>query len=206
VGQGEYEPWFNILKGKTHQLHYGYYATRWAAPKEMEQTWSESRKKEENFFNSKDPWCHVDKNRVGIEKLTEALSVRLSQMIEEMFDPRHPLANTSLPTLKKDLFDKMKKVQSELGDLPQSFADNPQRNLLSLCSSFVQEIDKYTNGQPIHPPNQPTFLRDALRHYRGLEKEIKRTRPQFNVVPDDSQDSFSSDGESADGTPFMSQH
>ena len=87
MGDGEYESWLNILRGKSHQLHHGYYATRLASPKEMEQTYSESRQKERNFFQGKSPWCHVDKNRVGIEKLTEALSVRLSQMIEEMFDP-----------------------------------------------------------------------------------------------------------------------
>src|ERR1700738_5201770 len=76
----------------------------------------------------------------------------------------------------------MRSVRSDLADLPTSFADDPQPHLLSLCGSFVQEITKYTNGQPAHPPNQPTFLREALRHYRALEKEIKRTRPQFEVT------------------------
>ena len=84
VGEGEYETWLKILNGKSHQLHHGYYTTRLPSPKEMNQTWEEARNKERNFFMSKQPWCHVDKNRVGIGKLTEALSVRLSQMIEEM--------------------------------------------------------------------------------------------------------------------------
>ena len=90
---------------------------------------------------------------------------------------------SSLPTLKKDLSDKMRKVQSDLNGLPKSFADNPQAHLLTLCNAFVQEIGSYTNGKPTYPPNQRTFLRDALRHYRVLEKEIKRTRPQFEVAP-----------------------
>lgn len=87
VMEGEYETWLNILNGKSHQLHHGYYATRLPSPKEMNQTGEEARKKEVNFFQSRQPWCNVDKNRVGIGKLTEALSVRLSQMIEEMFRP-----------------------------------------------------------------------------------------------------------------------
>jgi hypothetical protein len=83
--------------------------------------------------------------------------------------------------LKKDLSEQMRKVQSELDDLPTSFADNPQAHLLSLCAAFVGEIDSYTNGKPTYPPSQPTFIREAMQHYRILEKEIKRTRPEFKV-------------------------
>ena len=94
VGEGEYETWMDILNGKSHQLHHGYYATRLASPKEINQTWQESRTKENNFFQSKAPWCHVDKNRVGSKKLTEALSSKLSQMIPGMYRPRQCLADT----------------------------------------------------------------------------------------------------------------
>ena len=87
VGDGEYETWLKILNGKSHQLNLGYYVTRLPSPKEMNQTWEQARNRERNFFQSRDPWCHVEKNRKGSEKLTEALSVKLSQMIEETLDP-----------------------------------------------------------------------------------------------------------------------
>ena len=54
----------------------------------MSLTWERAREKERNFFQSKDPWCHLEKNRKGTERLTEALSVKLSQMIGDTFAPR----------------------------------------------------------------------------------------------------------------------
>ena len=87
MGEGEYETWLKIINGKSHQLNLGYYMSRLPSPKEMTLSWEAARQKERNFFQSKDPWCHVDKNRKGTEKLTEALSVKLSQMIGETFVP-----------------------------------------------------------------------------------------------------------------------
>lgn len=77
----------------------------------------------------------------------------------------------------------MRRFQSELANLPKSFADNPQAHLLSLCTAFIQDVDTYTNGKPAYPPTQPTFLRDCLEYYRDLEKDIKYTRPQFEIMP-----------------------
>ena len=85
--------------------------------------------------------------------------------------------------MKGDLADKMRKVRSDLEDLPQSFLNNPQAHLLSLCTMFSQAIDNYTNGKPSYPPSRRTFLQDNLGYYRALEKSIKRTRPQFEVAP-----------------------
>jgi hypothetical protein len=74
------------MNNKSHVLYHGYYMTRLPGTKEMSQTWKESRTIEQNFFNGRQPWCtQVDKNRLGTAKLTEALSTRLSQMIEETF-------------------------------------------------------------------------------------------------------------------------
>jgi hypothetical protein len=93
VGEGEYGTWLKILNGKSHQLHHGYYATRFPSPKEMNQPWEKSREKEHNFFQSKAPWCYVDKSRAGTVTLTEALSMRLSEMIEETFHHSYFRAN-----------------------------------------------------------------------------------------------------------------
>jgi hypothetical protein len=88
-----------------------------------------------------------------------------------------------LPTLKKDLSDKLRKVHLELDALPKSFEDNPQAHLLSLCGTFIQEIDDYTNGKPNHNPDQSTFLQDALMHYRIFRQQVNHTRPHFVVPP-----------------------
>jgi len=69
-------------------LHHGYFMTRLPANlKEMQQTWEASREMERNFFTSRYPWNKLDKSRLGTAKLTEALSTRLSIMIEEMYLP-----------------------------------------------------------------------------------------------------------------------
>lgn len=89
--------------------------------------------------------------------------------------------NYRLPTLKRDLSEKRRKVRSDLEGLPKSFVDNPQAHLLSLCNTFSRAIDSYTNGKPNYPPSRPTFLQDNLTNYRALKREIERTRPQFEV-------------------------
>lgn len=172
----------DILTGKSHQLHHGYYATRLASPKEMNQLWEETRKKESNFFQGKAPWNAVDKRRVGIRNLTEALSLRLSQMIEEMYNHDRIKLIRSLPNLKKTLSDLGMNVQRDLTDLPKSFEDNPQAHLLDLCNRFLQDISSYMNGKPTSSASQPSFLKDSIQHYRLLERAIKSTRPQFEVV------------------------
>ena len=77
----------------------------------------------------------------------------------------------------------MRQVFQDLNGLPKSFTDDPQANLLSLCSAFTQEVDSYTNGNPKERPNQATFLRDALPHYRILKDLVSDTRPQFAITP-----------------------
>jgi|SRR5579859_6630774 len=86
VQEGEHDPWIDVLTGKSHPLLLGYYATRLPSQKEIEQIWETSRRKERNFFQSKEPWNKVpNKERLGTDKLIGALSARLSQMIQNMF-------------------------------------------------------------------------------------------------------------------------
>lgn len=85
--EGEYDPWVKILNNQSHVLRRGYYMTRLPGPtpKEMAQTWEESREIERRFFK-KQPWSQQpDKSRFGIDKLKEALSSGLAKMIEEKF-------------------------------------------------------------------------------------------------------------------------
>lgn len=187
VQEGEHENWLSIMNGRSRMLHHGYFMTRLPANlKEMQQTWEASRDMERNFFNSRQPWNKLDKSRLSTAKLTEALSTRLSIMIEEMYTHFVIVNLTSrLPGLKKDLSDKMREVYQDLNGLPKSLADDPQANLLSLCSAFTQEVDSYTNGKPKEKPDQRTFLRDALPHYRTLKDLVSDTRPQFSVAPAD---------------------
>jgi hypothetical protein len=90
TNDGEYEIWLKILKNKSHCLHHGYYMTRLpVGPEEMKQGWKEARQMEHNFFQGRKPWNQNPeiKSRLGTPKLAEALSKRLSTMIEETLVP-----------------------------------------------------------------------------------------------------------------------
>lgn len=86
---GEHHNWFKILSNQSHKLQLGYYATRLPSSQEMDQTWEQARQAEASFFLSTEPWNSKsnasDRSRLGTNKLTEALSMRLSEMITETF-------------------------------------------------------------------------------------------------------------------------
>jgi len=75
----------------------------------------------------------------------------------------------------------MKKINEKLDRLPESFANNPQPHLLSLCSAFITAVDAYTSGNPNSEPDQIIFLRDAVPIYSALEEEVRDTRPAFTI-------------------------
>jgi hypothetical protein len=79
VQQGDHEYWLEILK------HGGgrYFITRLHAPdtKSRAQSWEDDRKDEEKSLTNQ-PWCQVQKQQRGTGNLTEALSMRLADMIK----------------------------------------------------------------------------------------------------------------------------
>lgn len=102
VQEGEHEHWLKIINNKSHILHHGYYMTRLPAnPTETLQN-ADARPKEARYFAGHQHWKTADRNRLGIPKLTDALSTRLSIMIEETFPPLYPhKANLQAPRVEK---------------------------------------------------------------------------------------------------------
>jgi hypothetical protein len=86
-----------------------------------------------------------------------------------------------LPGLKEEVLNKLKKIDQDLAELPDSLAQNPQADLSKLCIKFVKEVESYASGKPNDDPKQRTFLRDCLSHYRSLKDRILSTRPHFGV-------------------------
>ena len=85
VPKGDHDAWLDIINNKSHLLKHGYYVTRQPSSNEITEgvSWEASRERERNFFTIQSPWCDSDRNRLGTEALTEALSIRLSHMIQE---------------------------------------------------------------------------------------------------------------------------
>ena len=88
---------------------------------------------------------------------------------------------TRIPSLRKRTLEKRRTIEIALSNLPKSFQDNPQAELLALFDVFLKEIDQYTSGKPIY---ERSFLQDVFRYYHQLKEEINRTRPVFQIVPD----------------------
>jgi Dynamin central region len=154
----------------------------------MGQSWEQTRIKEEKFFKSHEVWHKVDKLRCGTQNLASAASILLTQMIEEtLVSSRMQLNNTSLPTLKKSITESLRGLQEQLDALPRAFDANPQAHLLSLCNAFLQDIDNYTSGKQQYDPGQRAFLQDAAIHYRSLQTEVRKTKPEFLIPPSQSR-------------------
>jgi hypothetical protein len=76
-----------ILKGVKHPLKLGYFATKLLSPTDLEKNLSfvDARAQEKTYFETMTPWNgkEVEKNRLGVGKLTEFLSKKLSEHIGE---------------------------------------------------------------------------------------------------------------------------
>lgn len=81
----EHEPWIKILRNLEHKIRYGYYMTRQLTTDQVKNgmTWEEGRTQEREFFEHKKPWCEERKERLGTERLVNALSGILQTMISE---------------------------------------------------------------------------------------------------------------------------
>ena len=85
VPTGEHDVCVDIFNNKSHALKHGYYIARQPSAKETNQdmSWEDSQDIERAFFQSQSPWCNLDMNRLGTQALAEALSTKLSHMIQD---------------------------------------------------------------------------------------------------------------------------
>src|SRR5579859_2434887 len=83
VQQDEYEPWLRIMSGKSHVLRRGYYMTRLLPLTPKDEAENKTMAGKQKGFFSRSPWKELNKsNRLGTDKLTEALSLALEEMIK----------------------------------------------------------------------------------------------------------------------------
>lgn len=86
--QGEEAAWLEVLQGRRHRLHHGYFVTKQPAAVELSEQLDhdEAREREREFFAGKSPWKTAGsavKARMGVPNLTRELSKLLSQLIEK---------------------------------------------------------------------------------------------------------------------------
>jgi len=59
--------------------------------------------------------------------------------------------------------------------------ESPQSQLLSLFQSFFKDVEDYTSGFPTYSPEKVTFSQDVKLFQSQLQRDIKRTEPNFIV-------------------------
>jgi hypothetical protein len=82
VQEGDHQYWFDILENKSHYLLLGYFAIVLPGPSARPTDCSPKniRDAAKRVFGKK-LWSQLDKSRLGLDKLMEDLSLRLSKMI-----------------------------------------------------------------------------------------------------------------------------
>ncbi|KAJ7605171.1 P-loop containing nucleoside triphosphate hydrolase protein [Roridomyces roridus] len=159
--------WLDVLEGRRHSLHHGYYCTRQPDDEERTDqiTTAEARSVEAAFFQQTAPWADcTEQQRLGTPNLVSTLSRCLVQMIGETLPRIVQTANTHLEECRK-----------ALSAVPEPPKDDPATHLLTLITTFCAEIRQAVQGSA-----ESTEL--IHRHngvYRAFKGAIAQSAPGF---------------------------
>lgn len=85
VDEGAEQNIVDLIKGKSHKLSLGWQIVRNPGQKELLALSSDRHVEERSFFNSRNPWARLEKNKVGIEALQNRLREILSEIVQREF-------------------------------------------------------------------------------------------------------------------------
>ncbi|RIA95861.1 P-loop containing nucleoside triphosphate hydrolase protein [Glomus cerebriforme] len=140
IEEGTHHIWVKIMRGDAHNLALGYYVVRNPKPIELKDriTFDEARRNEKKFFEEEEPWrsFHL-RERLGVDHLQKKLSDLLIHAIKR-----------NLPSIKKEIEDKLEKIQYELDQIPEQLGENPRIELFRMtkkCANSIREenTEKY---------------------------------------------------------------
>ncbi|KAJ7871922.1 P-loop containing nucleoside triphosphate hydrolase protein [Mycena leptocephala] len=159
--------WLDVIEGRRHKLHHGYYCTR--QPDEAERikgiTVLEARKTERDFFARAPGWStSTEKDRFGTDKLISTLSSLLIEIIGE-----------KLPTILQTASIHLEQCRSALAHLPEPSTEDPATLLLTLITEFCAEIRYIVRGS-LEPS---TLIQSNNAAFGDFKAAIRRTAPRF---------------------------
>ena len=79
--------------------------------------------------------------------------------------------------MRREIEAKLSEVQNGLDILPESFSENPQGKLLTLCTEFDSCIRECTTGSEPYS----SFFEALYKEFETLSNEITATRPNFEI-------------------------
>ncbi|RPA93734.1 P-loop containing nucleoside triphosphate hydrolase protein [Choiromyces venosus 120613-1] len=167
---GEEGSILRILQNEVENLRHGWFAVKNRSAKDIKNGVSveERHANEEKFFKT-DPWCELERNRVGIKPLKAFLGKLLYEHIREEF-----------PTLVEEITAKLLESNAELAEFgPARQTPAEQRVYLTkLVNQYETAVDRALAGtyEPSSSSNDPLKLRMHIfnaneRFAKGLKEE-----------------------------------
>ncbi|KAJ7615866.1 P-loop containing nucleoside triphosphate hydrolase protein [Roridomyces roridus] len=159
--------WRDVLEGRKHPLHHGYYCTRHPDDEERANqiTPAKARSVEATFFRQTAPWAHcTEQQRLGTPNLVSTLSRCLVQRI-----------SATLPDIVQKADDHLEACRKALSALPEPPTDDPAAHLFELINTFCAELRQAVQGS-----EENTDL--IHRHnslYGAFKGAIARSAPGF---------------------------
>ncbi|KAJ6614595.1 P-loop containing nucleoside triphosphate hydrolase protein [Mycena sp. CBHHK59/15] len=159
--------WLDVIEGRRHTLHHGYYCTR--QPDDAERsnavTPTQARRAEAVFFAETAPWSTSShKGRFGTDNLVSTLSTLLVQII-----------NDRLPFIRQMANDRMEACRRELASLPEKIVGEPATHMLNLITAFCAEIRQYVDGQS----ERSSLIHERNAAFAAFRLAIRKTAPHF---------------------------
>ncbi|KAJ7108734.1 P-loop containing nucleoside triphosphate hydrolase protein [Mycena epipterygia] len=159
--------WLDVIEGRKHALHHGYYCTRQPDDDERNNkiTPAQARRAEVAFFAKTAPWStSTHKDRFGTDNLVSTLSTLLVQII-----------NDRLPFIRQMASERMEACRRELQSIPDKIVGEPATHMLNLITAFCTEIRQYVDGQS----DMSVLIHERNAAFAEFKLAINKTQPQF---------------------------
>ncbi|KZS86992.1 P-loop containing nucleoside triphosphate hydrolase protein [Sistotremastrum niveocremeum HHB9708] len=159
--------WVDIIEGRKHPLHHGYYCTRQPDDSERARKISpeEARRVETEFFQKTEPWNTCSEpSRFGTKNLVDKLSNLLTHITDQ-----------ALPALRQKVDESLTASTAQLRKLPPPLTMDPSSELLSMITGFSSDAQSHVNGTDAHV----ALVQENRSVYRKFKIAIRKTAPEF---------------------------
>lgn len=166
---GDEATWVSLIRNEKEHLENNWYCVRQPGPADLKEgiTWTEARRREDNFFSTKQPWNELEaiyQKYLRTGNLVERLSSILSDLISKR-----------LPEIQDELERSTLATRLALQTLPNEPSKDPQNEISNLLHSFVTDLVKHVEGVP-----EKDGLLQIIRPVQGIFRSaIRGTAPEF---------------------------
>ncbi|KAJ3935180.1 MAG: hypothetical protein NXY57DRAFT_1101046 [Lentinula lateritia] len=150
---GSRERWKEVLQGKLHRFHRGYYCVRLADDEERAKRLSRSQSEvlATDFFAKTEPWSGFDMSKLLLGRI-----------------------EANLPELRVAVDQLILECSNDLKAIPIVPTKEPSTEILLRISDFCRDVMQAVMGE-----NHKFLVQDNKRHYETFKVAIERTNPDF---------------------------